>query len=118
MQGHTGSLVSPGYPHSYPIITCTWNIKVPDGYIVEVDIEDFEMDCAGGSKLLVGEHAYCGSEKPSGLLTSESDLKIQMVAKKAQDNRGFRATFTMTERGWLISFVSLSPQQPNPELLK
>ena len=66
---------------------------------MEVKIEDFQVDCAGGSKLAVGEDSFCGSNKPSGLFTSESNLKIQMVAKEAQDNRGFRATFSMTERG-------------------
>ena len=73
---------------------------VPHGYIVEIKIEDFEMDCSGGSKLQVGNDAFCGSTKPSGLLASESDLKIQMIATEARDNRGFRATFTMTEKGW------------------
>ena len=97
--GYTGSLVSPGYPYSYPIITCTWKIVVPDGYIVEVKIDDFDMACLGGSKLQVGKDTFCGSNKPSGLLTSESDLMIQMIITEAQDNRGFRATFTMTERG-------------------
>lgn len=99
LEGNTGSLVSPGYPYSYPIITCTWKIKVPDGHIVEVIIADFEMDCAKGSKLLVGEDTFCGSGKPSGLLTSESDIKIQMIAKVARNNRGFRATFSMEKRG-------------------
>lgn len=99
VRGYTGSLVSPGYPYSYPIITCTWKIVVPDGYIVEVKIDDFDMACSGGSKLQVGKDTFCGSNKPSGLLTSESDLMIQMIITEAQDNRGFRATFTMTERG-------------------
>ncbi|XP_078352602.1 dorsal-ventral patterning tolloid-like protein 1 [Oculina patagonica] len=98
VQGNTGSLVSPGYPNSYPIITCTWNIVVPDGYIVEMDVKDFEMDCAGNSELQVGKDRYCGSKKPSGLLTSESDLKIKMISKVAQNNRGFRATFSMTKK--------------------
>jgi len=105
VKGHTGSLLSPGYPYSYPIITCTWNIVVPDGHIVEVKIEDFQMDCTGGSKLVVGEDSFCGSNKPSGLLTSESNLKIQMVAKEAQDNRGFRATFSMTERELAVASI-------------
>lgn len=72
---------------------------VPDGYIVEVKIDDFDMACSEGSKLQVGKDTFCGSNKPSGLLTSESDLMIQMIITEAQDNRGFRATFTMTERG-------------------
>lgn len=69
---------------------------------MEVNIKDFQMDCAGGSKLVVGEDSFCGSDKPSGLLTSESDLKIQMIANEARDDRGFHATFSMTERGWFI----------------
>ena len=105
VQGHTGSLVSPGYPYSYPIITCTWNIVVPDGYMMVMNLVDFEISCEGGSKLLLGEDSFCGSNKPSRLLTFRSDLKVQMVAKKAKDNRGFRATFLMTKRdpnGWFI----------------
>ena len=98
LQGHTGSLVSPGYPLCYPIITCTWEIVVPDGYLMVMNLADFEISCAGGSKLLVGEEAFCNSNKPSRPFTFKSDLKIQMVSKEAQNNRGFRATFSMTER--------------------
>ena len=72
---------------------------VPNGYIVEVNIKDFEMNCAGGSELQVGKDHFCGSKKPSGLLTSESDLQIKMISKLAQSNRGFRATFSLTKRG-------------------
>ncbi|XP_068690309.1 tolloid-like protein 2 isoform X1 [Montipora capricornis] len=107
IQSHTGSIVSPGYPHSYPIITCTWNIKVPDGYILEVTIKDFEMDCTGGSKLIVGEDSFCGSDKPYGVLSSEMDMKIQMIATKAKDNSGFLATFSMAEQE--IDIASIIP---------
>ena len=100
LESHTGSIVSPGYPHSYPIISCTWNIKVPNSYILEVNVEDFELDCSGGNKLIVGQDSFCGSNKPSGMLSSEKDLKIQMITREANDNRGFRATFSMKEQGW------------------
>lgn len=99
VQGSTGSLVSPGYPNSYPIITCTWNIIVPHGHIAELNVKDFEMDCAGDSGLQIDKEHYCGSKKPSGLLTSESDMKLKMTIKVAQNNRGFRATFSMTKKG-------------------
>jgi len=99
VKGNAGSLVSPGYPNSYPIITCTWSIVVPNGYIAEMNIKDFEMNCAGGSELQVGKDHFCGSKKPSGLLTSESDLEIKMISKVAQNNRGFHATFSMTKKG-------------------
>lgn len=72
---------------------------MPDGYIVEVDVKDFEMDCARDSGLRVEKDHFCGSKKPSGLLTSESDFKIKMISKVAQNNRGFRATFSMTKKG-------------------
>ncbi|XP_074610724.1 tolloid-like protein 2 [Acropora palmata] len=98
LESHTGSIVSPGYPHSYPIISCTWNIKVPNSYILEVNVEDFELDCSGGNKLIVGQNSFCGSNKPSAMLSSEKDLKIQMITREAKDNRGFRATFSMKER--------------------
>jgi len=98
VKGNAGSLVSPGYPNSYPIITCTWSIVVPNGYIAEMNIKDFEMNCAGGSELQVGKDHFCGSKKPSGLLTSESDLEIKMISKVAQNNRGFHATFSMTKK--------------------
>lgn len=102
LESHTGSIVSPGYPHSYPIISCTWNIKVPDGYILKVKVEDFELDCIGGNKLVVGQDSFCGSSKPSGVLSLERDLKIQMITREAKDNRGFRATFSMKEQGWCM----------------
>ena len=62
-------------------------------------MKDFEMSCAGNSKLQVGKEDFCGSKKPSGLLTSESDLRIKMIVKEAQDNRGFRATFVTRKKG-------------------
>ena len=91
--------MSPGYPLCYPIITCTLEIVVPVGYIMVINLADFEISCAEDSKLLVGEEAFCGLNKPFSPVTFKSDLKIQMVSKEAQTNRGFRATFSMTERG-------------------
>lgn len=99
VKGNTGSLVSPGYPNSYPITSCTWRIVVPNGHIVEMNIKDFEMNCAGGSELQVGKDHFCGSKKPSDLLTSEVDMEIKMISKLAQNNRGFYATFSMTKKG-------------------
>ena len=69
---------------------------------MEVDFRDFELDCAGGSSLKVGEqNEFCGSKKPDNVLTSTSDLKFNMVIKKAGNYRGFRATFSLRERSKL-----------------
>ena len=64
-----------------------------------MNIKDFEMNCAGGNELQVGKDHFCGSKKPSGLLTSEVDLEIKMISKLAQNKRGFHATFSMTKKG-------------------
>lgn len=64
-----------------------------------MDVKDFQMNCAGGSELQVGKDHFCGSKKPSGLLTFEADLEIKMISKLAQNNRGFYATFSMTKKG-------------------
>lgn len=98
MKGSTGSLVSPGYPNSYPIITCTWSLVVPDGHILEMNVKDFEISCFGNSKLQIGKEDFCGSNKPQGLLTSDSDLRVKMVVTKAQNNRGFRAEFVTKKK--------------------
>lgn len=99
LKGSRGSLVSPGYPNSYPIITCTWRLVVPDDHILEMDVQDFEMSCDGKSKLQVGQEVFCGSKKPQGLLTSDSDLTVRMIVTESQNNRGFRAEFVTKEKG-------------------
>lgn len=111
LKGSRGSLVSPGYPNSYPIITCTWRLVVPDGHILEMDVQDFEMSCDGKSKLQVGQEVFCGSKKPQGLLTSDSDLTVRMIVTESQNNRGFRAEFVTKEKGnyqWYFVWFWLS----------
>lgn len=50
VKGNMGLLVSFGYFNFYLVIICIWSIVVLNGYIVEMNIKDFEMNCVGGSE--------------------------------------------------------------------
>ena len=111
----SGSLVSPGYPYSSPAILCHWKIIVPKQHILELNVQDFELDCQSGSALKISEESeYCGSNKPKPTITSDEDLNIKLTVTVPQFRRGFRAKFSLTKRGaccmtmrYLVSCTSL-----------
>lgn len=106
-----GAFHSPNYPNQYlGNRTCIYTIKVPDGYIIEVqfsffDIED-HTDClfdyleirdgTENGKLI---KKFCGTILPEPIYSSYNYLWMKFVTDESVHNNGFLLNYTTSEIG-------------------
>ncbi|XP_037517650.1 cubilin [Rhipicephalus sanguineus] len=103
-------IMSPGYPENYDAQDdCTWEIRVAQGHVVNLQILDFGMpastNCsdsylavydnlrAGGDKLLL---RHCGDSLPDqvNITSTSNQLRLRMKASGISAGKGFKARYT------------------------
>lgn len=109
--GSSGSFSSPNYPSSYPnSVTCRWIIKVPEGYLVRLSLQSFQLEtCALPSPVCSCDHLevkdgtdgsskqlgrYCGNDKPSPVQSSGRFMWIEFDTDLTGNEKGFLATYS------------------------
>ena len=114
LSGSSGTFFSPDYPYNYPDdARCTWTISVPDGKIVKLTFERFQLnllpdDCKTGnydyvqirdgkkkSRELAEYCGYYGFMGPADVYSSGSTLSVifNSVSDDEEYSSGFKAHF-------------------------
>ena len=114
LSGRSGIFFSPDYPYYYPDdVRCTWTISVPDGKIVKLTFERFQLNpqpeyCKSGnydyvqirdgtkkSRKLAKYCGYYGFMGPSDVYSSGSTLSVifNAVSDGEENSNGFKARF-------------------------
>eukprot|EP00794_Sanderia_malayensis_P007721 gene7721-8560_t len=112
---NSGTIASPGYPERYPLnIICTYEIKVPNGFRIELKWDGFDIDgympnCEEKESDFVSIYLGCNEKKrhftrfcnrnagmPHALYSVDSCMSIELFTKPnplAKTNRGFLAHY-------------------------
>ena len=115
LSGLYGTLQSPRYPKQYPPgLSCDWVITVPEGKIVMLRFNKFELGRSFGStctdyvEILDGKSTdskskgkFCGYTKPEDIRSSGRFMLVRFRADFYNDSyhdRGFNATFTAEDK--------------------
>ena len=119
LEGSTGTIQTPGYPHGYPHKSfCSWIINGPPNRRVKLTFEDFDLEpplssrqaCAfdyvyvtSGSNLrfktpaFKGSVSRCGSNIPEPVSSTSNLMRIGFKSDGSVSHRGFKATWTTDE---------------------
>ena len=122
LSGQSGTIESPGYPHSYgPVQTCIWQIKVNTGFRVHIHFDArFDVSRTPACRdeyVLISTRkqkftdfnvvrnkkdsvVFCGDQKPSNVTSPANELWIRFKSKSG-GRSGFRAWFG-AEGTWLL----------------
>ncbi|XP_051740984.1 ovochymase-2-like [Ctenopharyngodon idella] len=104
-----GTVRSPAYPQTYSNNTlCRWVIYAPEGHIVKLDFDDFDLEesenCKYDSLTVFGDIdgkdeivVVCGRSLPPAVLSHNCMMLLQFSTDNSISARGFNAT---------ISFIS------------
>ena len=114
LSGQSGTIESPGYPHSYGSAqTCIWQIKVNTGFRVHIHFDArFDVSRTPACRdeyVLISTRkqrftdfnvvrnkkdsvVFCGNQKPSNVTSPANELWIRFKSKSG-GRRGFRAWF-------------------------
>ncbi|KAL9985291.1 hypothetical protein ACROYT_G007676 [Oculina patagonica] len=112
--GTSGSFSSPNYPSNYANRqTCTWIITVPQGHLVRLSFESFQLEsCALPSPVCSCDHLevrdgsvasserlgrYCGDEYPAAVQSSGRFMWIEFCTDLFSNEKGFFATYTAVD---------------------
>ena len=115
LSGSYGTLQSPQDPDYYPAgSSCDWLITVPEGKIVMLRFNRFEVEPSFGStctadyvEILDGKSTdskskgkFCGKTKPEDIRSSGRFMFVRFRADFSSDSyyRGFNATFTADDK--------------------
>ena len=112
--GQSGTIQSPGYPHSYsPVQTCIWRMSVNTGFRVHIHFDPlFDVTrtpaCRDEYVLISTRRqrfndfnivrnrkdsvAFCGNQKPSNVTSPANEMWIRFKSKSG-GRRGFRAWY-------------------------
>ena len=121
LSGQSGTIESPGYPHSYgPAQTCIWQINVNTGFRVHIHFDArFDVSRTPACRdeyVLISTRkqrftdfnvvrnkkdsvVFCGNQKPSNVTSPANELWIRFKSKSG-GRSGFRAWFG-AEGTWL-----------------
>ncbi|XP_043084769.1 ovochymase-2-like [Puntigrus tetrazona] len=101
-----GSVRSPAYPQAYSNSTlCRWVIYAPEGHIVKLDFDDFDLEesenCKYDSLTVFGDIAgkdeivvVCGASVPPAVLSYSHMMLLQFSTDNTISARGFNASFS------------------------
>ncbi|XP_063696850.1 cubilin homolog [Culicoides brevitarsis] len=99
----SGIITSPYYPKEYPgSADCRYEIEAPLGSAIELDFEDLDMEqnaeCSYDFIEIFDGHTsigkYCGSSKPSRIVSTYNYLTIAFQTDNTMHGRGFKANYT------------------------
>ncbi|XP_023808570.1 adhesion G-protein coupled receptor G6 isoform X5 [Oryzias latipes] len=97
-----GGFTSPCYPQNYPnLLTCTWKMQAPPGYIIQLSFLDFELEEASGcmyDQVVVNmgnaDAKFCGLTA-NGLTLNSTGNFMEL---------SFKSDFSVRKRGFSVSF--------------
>ncbi|XP_048014131.1 ovochymase-2-like [Megalobrama amblycephala] len=101
-----GAVQSPAYPQAYSNNTlCRWVIYAPEGHIVKLDFEDFDLEesenCKYDSLTVFGDVdgkdeivVVCGRSVPPAVLSHNRIMLLQFSTDNTISARGFNATLS------------------------
>ncbi|XP_078370562.1 dorsal-ventral patterning tolloid-like protein 1 isoform X1 [Oculina patagonica] len=114
LNGSFGTLQSPREPSYYPAgASCDWLITVPEGKIVKLSFDRFELQPSSGStctadyvEVFDGKHSYskskgkfCGYTIPDNVKSSERYMWVRFRADSSESYyEGFKATYTAEDK--------------------
>ena len=115
LSGSYGTLQSPQYPRYYPPgLRCYWLITVPEGKIVKLRFDGFELRPSSRSsctedyvEILDGKSRYsgskgifCGYTKPEDVRSSGRYMWVHFRSDYSTNSvyEGFKATFTAEDK--------------------
>ena len=122
LEGSSGTLKTPGYPHQYPHRTlCTWKIIGPPNRRIKLTFDDFDLErpfnrrnrtsCSydyvyvtSGSlrgfrtPAFNGSKVRCGSEIPEPVFSTSNEMLISFKSDGSVSHRGFSATWSSDEQ--------------------
>ncbi|XP_040271257.1 procollagen C-endopeptidase enhancer 1 isoform X2 [Bufo bufo] len=107
--GESGYIASEGFPSYYPNNKrCVWKITVPDGHVVILSFRllDMESDptCRYDYLNVYNSHdtgsqrlaRVCGTFRPGALMSTGSQMMLEMVSDEETGGRGFLAWYSAT----------------------
>lgn len=120
LEGSSGILQTPGYPHGYPHSHyCTWTIVGPPNRRVKLSFQDFDLEppyirnnrsvcpydyvyVTSGSKSEFQTPAFdqisrCGSDVPEPVSSSSNVMRIAFKSDGSVSHRGFNASWSTDE---------------------
>uniref|UniRef100_A0A8C1ZQM7 Metalloendopeptidase n=1 Tax=Cyprinus carpio TaxID=7962 RepID=A0A8C1ZQM7_CYPCA len=97
----SGQIESPNYPDDYrPNKVCMWKIIVPQGFHVGLIFQSFEahQECAydhleiydGPNGRATSFGRFCGSKKPSPVISSGNSMFLRFFSDNSVQKRGFK----------------------------
>ena len=114
LNGSYGTLQSPQEPDYYPAgSSCDWLITVPDGKIVKLRFDRFELESSYGSRctadyveVLDGRYStseskgrFCGYSTPADIRSSDRYMWVRFRADMTRSyHDGFKATYTAEDK--------------------
>lgn len=123
LSGTYGTLESPKEGSSYaPNVRCDWVITVPEGKIVKLSFDEFQLQPDNGScckdyvEVRDGKESYsaskgkfCGLSTPADILSSGRYMRVSFRSDSDSTyDDGFKATFTAEEKKKSSSFIVVS----------
>ncbi|KAL7058505.1 hypothetical protein AAHC03_016360 [Spirometra sp. Aus1] len=112
MRAKEGTFNSPGYPDVYlPNRECTWRIKVPTGFSVNLTFDSFELeedpDCSfdrleiydGPSVSSPKLHSLCGMHISEAILSTSNTMTLTFRTNEREEKQGFAARFAAVDCG-------------------
>jgi len=114
--GGRGEIQSPNYPSVYPHnLEETWNLEVTSGQKIMLTFESFDLESHSSCvydyvKISFGsvEEKYCGSSKPSPIISSGNTMTVVFHSDYSVNRNGFKATWEAVETSGEIK----SPNYP------
>lgn len=130
MQGPRGSIISPGYPKSYPDnAQCEWKISVSEGSTIKIVFTDLDLEAHAECKydfleVFDGRDSssnsfgtFCNSDNhPTHIETSSNHAFIRLTTDNSHGGRGFSIKYSINCNRTITGYdgVIESPNFPSP----
>uniref|UniRef100_A0A8C2GFZ8 Metalloendopeptidase n=1 Tax=Cyprinus carpio TaxID=7962 RepID=A0A8C2GFZ8_CYPCA len=101
----SGTITSPNWPDKYPSKkACTWTLSTTPGHRIKLAIDEIDMEahqeCAydhleiydGPNGRATSFGRFCGSKKPSPVISSGNSMFLRFFSDNSVQKRGFKAS--------------------------
>ncbi|KAF7665356.1 hypothetical protein LDENG_00145120 [Lucifuga dentata] len=103
----SGTISSPNWPERYPSKkACTWTLSTTPGHRIKIVFNEIDMEahleCAydhveiydGRDGLAPSLGSFCGSKKPSPVISSDNKMFLRFFSDNSVQKRGFEASYS------------------------
>uniref|UniRef100_A0A8C2GGB7 Metalloendopeptidase n=1 Tax=Cyprinus carpio TaxID=7962 RepID=A0A8C2GGB7_CYPCA len=104
----SGTITSPNWPDKYPSKkACTWTLSTTPGHRIKLAIDEIDMEahqeCAydhleiydGPNGRATSFGRFCGSKKPSPVISSGNSMFLRFFSDNSVQKRGFKASHSL-----------------------